>query len=78
MSKDMKLEKCECLTKHEKDTLINALNSAKVDAELLLSESHRGVNVVGMSAREIREGLEKLIGDYSELKAKVEKTPTCR
>lgn len=78
MSKDIKLEKCECLTKHEKNIMTTALKSASVDAEILLSKSYRGENVVGMSARDIKEGLETLIGNYSELNGKVEKTPTCK
>lgn len=77
MSKDKKLEQCECLTKHEKDTLINALNSAKIDSERLLNDSLRGKNVIGAPATYVREGLEKLIGDYSTLKDKVDKTPVC-
>lgn len=77
MSKDIKLEQCKCLTKHEKDTLTNALNSASIDAQRILNESYRGVNVIGAPAREVREGLGRLVGDYSALKDKVEKTPVC-
>ena len=78
MSKDRKLEHCECLTKYEKDILITALNSASIDAQRTLNESYRGINVIGASAKDVREGLERLIGDYSSLKDKVEKTPVCR
>ena len=77
MSKDRKLERCECLTKHEKDTLIIALNSATIDAQKSLNDSYRGINVIGASAKDVREGLERLIGDYSTLKDKVDKTPIC-
>lgn len=77
MSKDIKLERCECLTKHEKDTLTTALNSAIVDALRTINESHRGVNVIGTSPTEVRRGLEGLVGDYSGLLDKVSKTPTC-
>lgn len=77
MSKDIRLEKCECLTKHEKDTLTNALNSSIIDAQRILNDSHRGINVIGAPAKDVREGLERLIGDYSELRDKVSKTPTC-
>ena len=78
MSKDRKLEHCECLTKYEKDILITALNSASIDAQRTLNESYRGINVIGTSAKDVREGLERLIGDYSSLKDKVDKTPVCR
>jgi len=78
MSKDRKLEHCECLTKYEKDILITALNSASIDAQRTLNESYRGINVIGASAKDAREGLERLIGDYSSLKDKVDKTPVCR
>ncbi len=44
MSKDIKLEHCECLTKYEKDTLITALNSAKIDAQRTINEPYRGIN----------------------------------
>jgi hypothetical protein len=77
MSKDAKLEKCECLTKHEKNTLTTALNSAIVDALRIINESRRGVNVIGKSPTEVRRDLEGLVGDYSELLDKVSKTPTC-
>lgn len=77
MSKDRKLEHCECLTKHEKDTLIIALNSATIDAQRTLNDSYRGINVIGAPAKDVREGLERLIGDYSTLKDKVDKTPIC-
>lgn len=77
MSKDRKLEHCECLTKYEKDTLITALNSASIDAQRTLNESYRGINVIGASAKDVREGLERLIWDYSMLKDKVGKTPVC-
>lgn len=78
MSKDRKLEHCECLTKYEKDTLVTALNSAKIDAQRSLNESYRGVNVIGAPAKEVREGLELLIRDYSTLKDKVDNTPVCQ
>lgn len=77
MSKDRKLEHCECLTKHERDTLITALNSASIDAQRTLNESYRGINVIGAPAKDVREGLERLIGDYSTLKDKVGKTSVC-
>lgn len=77
MPKDIKLEHCECLTKHEKDTLITALNSASIDIRRTLNDSYRGINVLGMSTSEVREGLERLMGDYSALRDKVEKTPIC-
>jgi len=77
MSKDAKLELCECLTKHEKDTMTNALNSAIIDAQRLLNDSYRGINVIGAPAKEVRRGLESLVGDYSALRDKVEKTPIC-
>lgn len=77
MSKDRKLEQCECLTKYEKDTLITALNSATIDAQRTLNDSHRGINVIGAPVKDVREGLERLIGDYSALKDKVDKTPIC-
>lgn len=77
MSEDRKLKRCECLTKYEKDTLITALNSASVDARRTLNDSYRGINVLGMSISEVREGLERLVGDYSSLRDKVEKTPIC-
>jgi hypothetical protein len=77
MSKDTKLERCECLTKYEKDTLTTALNSAIIDAQRLLNDSYRGVNVIGAPAKEVRRGLEGLVGDYSALRDKVEKTSMC-
>jgi hypothetical protein len=77
MSKDAKLERCECLTKYEKDILTTSLNSSIIDAQRTLNESYRGVNVLGMSKNDVREGLEKLIGDYSALRDKVDKTPVC-
>lgn len=43
MSEDRKLKHCECLTKYEKDTLTNALNSASIDAQRILNESYRGI-----------------------------------
>ena len=78
MSKDIKLEYCECLTRYEKDTLITALNSAKIDAQRIINESYRGINVIGAPPKEVREGLERLIGDYSTLKDKVDNTPVCQ
>lgn len=77
MSKDTKLEKCECLTKHEKDTLTTSLNSSIIDAQRTLNESYRGVNVIGAPAKDVRRELEGLIGDYSALRNKVGKTPIC-
>jgi hypothetical protein len=77
MSKDRKLEQCECLTKHKKDILTTALNSATIDAQRTLNDSSRGINVIEASPKSVREGLERLIGDYSTLKDKVDKTPTC-
>lgn len=77
MSKDRKLEQCECLTKYEKDTLTTALNSATIDTQRTLNDSLRGINVIGASPKSVREGLERLIGDYSTLKDKVDKTPIC-
>lgn len=77
MYKDGKLERCECLTKHEKNILISALNTATIDVQRSLNESHRGINIIGTSPKDVREGLEMLMGDYSTLKYKVEKTPIC-
>ena len=66
-----------CLTKYEKDTLITALNSATVDAEMKLTQTYRGEVIVGMPKAEVEEGLTRLIGDYRQLKDRVEKTPIC-
>lgn len=66
-----------CLTKYEKDTLITALNSAKVDAEKILIQTERGVVQVGKPNAEVEEELTRLIGDYRQLKDRVEKTPIC-
>jgi len=77
MSKDIKLKRCECLTKHEKDTLTSALNTATIDVQRSLNESYRGINIIGTSPKDVREGLEMLMGDYSALKDKVDKTPIC-
>lgn len=76
MPKD-KLEQCNCLTKYEKSTLLNALNSAKIDAERLLIYSERGSIIVGKPTKEAKEELTILIGDYTNLKNKVDKTPIC-
>jgi len=77
MSKDRKLERCECLTKHEKDTLISALNTATIDIQRSLNESYRGINIIGAPPKDVREGLELLMGDYLAMKDKVDKTPIC-
>lgn len=66
-----------CLTKYEKDTLSTALNSAMIDAERTLNQSYRGEIVVGMPKTEVEEDLTRLIGDYRQLKDRVEKTPIC-
>ena len=68
---------CKCLTKHEKDTLISALNSSKLDAERILTESERGIVRVGIPTSQLKEGLGTLIGDYMELKDKIETIPIC-
>lgn len=73
----MILGKCNCLTKYEKDTLITALNSAKIDTERTLSQTYRGEVTVGMPKAEVEEGLTRLIGDYRQLKDRIEKTPIC-
>lgn len=73
----MKDEQLGCLTKYEKDTLITALNSAKIDAERTLSQTYRGEVTVGMPKAEVEEGLTRLIGDYRQLKDRVGKTPIC-
>lgn len=72
-----KLEQCNCLTEYEKKILLNALNSAKIDAERLLIYSERGSIIVGKPTKEAREELSMLIGDYMNLKDKVDKTPIC-
>lgn len=77
ISKDIKLDQCECLTEYEKDTLITALNSASIDAQRTLQDSYRGINVIGTSPRDVRKGLERLISDYLNLKNKIDKTPVC-
>jgi len=77
MLEDKKLKRCECLTKHEKDTLISALNTATVDVQRSLNESYRGINIIGTPPKDVREGLELLMGDYMTLKDKVDKTPIC-
>lgn len=73
-----KLEQCNCLTAYEKRTLINALDSAKIDAERLLNESGRGHIIIGKPKKEAEEELIGLIGDYMSLKYKVDKTPICQ
>lgn len=73
----MILGKCNCITKYEKDTLMTALNSAKIDAEKTLFQSHRGEVTLGMPKAEVEEGLTRLIGDYRQLTDRVEKTPVC-
>ncbi len=50
-----KLEQCNCLTEYEKSILLNALNSAKIDAERLLIYSERGSIIVGKPTKEARE-----------------------
>lgn len=72
-----KLEQCNCLTEYEKKILLNALNSAKIDAERLLTYSERGSIIVGKPTKEARGELTMLIGDYMNLKDKVDKTPIC-
>lgn len=66
-----------CLTKHEKDTLTKALNTAMVDAEMDLSKTYRGEVTVGMPKAIVEAGLNRLIGDYGQLKDRVEKTTIC-
>ena len=61
----------------KKKILLNALNSAKIDAERLLTYSERGSIIVGKPTKEAREELTMLIGDYMNLKNKVDKTPIC-
>lgn len=73
----MILGKCNCLTKYEKDTLTNALNSAKIDAERILNKTYRGDVQIGKPKAEVEEELTRLIGDYRQLKDRVEKTPIC-
>ncbi len=74
----MKLGECNfCLTKYEKDILTIALNSAQVDAEKTLNQTYRGEVTVGMPKAEVEEKLTRLIGDYRQLKDRVEKTPIC-
>lgn len=76
--KDEQLGECNfCLTKYEKDTLITALNSAKIDAERTLNQSYHGEVTIGMSKAEVEEGLTRLIGDYRQLKDRVEKIHIC-
>ena len=77
MSKDNILGQCKCITKEEKNTLIIAINSAKIDAERILTESERGNAVVGKPFKEVREELNILIGNYMSLKEKVDETPIC-
>lgn len=66
-----------CLTKYEKDILTKALNSAKADAEKILSQTYRGEPTVGIPKAEVEEGLTRLISDYRQLKDRVEETPIC-
>lgn len=73
----MILGKCNCITKYEKDTLITALNSAKIDAEKILSQTYLGEVKVGKPKAEVEEELTRLIGDYRQLQDRVEKTPIC-
>ncbi len=77
MSKDIKLKHCECLTKYEKDTMISALNTATIEVQRSLNDSYRGINIIGAPPKDVRKGLEMLMGDYSALKDKVDKTPIC-
>lgn len=77
MSEDTILGQCKCLTKHEKDTLTIAINSAKIDAERTLTESERGIAVIGKPFQEVRKELNILIGSYMSLKEKVDSTPIC-
>lgn len=66
-----------CLTKYEKDILTTAINSAKIDAERILSQTYRGEVKIGKPNAEIEEELTKLIGDYRQLKERIEKTHIC-
>ena len=77
MTKDNILGECKCLSKHEKDILTMALNTAIVDVNRILRESQRGITKVGKPLTYLREEIMEIIGDYNELKDKVEKTPVC-
>lgn len=77
MSNDTILGQCKCINKHEKDMLIMAINSAKIDAERTLMESERGISVIGKPPQEVRTELNMLIGEYMSLKEKVDRTPIC-
>lgn len=72
-----KLQHCNCIDKHEKDTLIRALETAKVDAEMILIDTERGKIRVGKPPAEVIEDMERLIGDYTSLRSKVDNTPIC-
>lgn len=76
MSKSQPIN-CKCLTKHEKDTLIGSLNTSKIDAERILTESERGIVRVGIPISQLKKELGILIGNYIELKDKIETTPIC-
>lgn len=69
--------KCRCLTIYEKDVLLNALSSARIDAEKILSDVSRGIVRIGKPPEESKKELGKLIGDYITLKTKVENTSIC-
>ena len=77
MSENTILGQCKCITKHEKETLTTAINSAKIDAERILIESERGIAVIGKPFQEVRKELNMLIGNYMSLKEKVDGTPIC-
>lgn len=72
-----KLQYCKCIDKHEKDTLLRALDTAKIDAEMILIDTERGVIRVGKPAAEVKEDMERLIGNYTSLRSKVDNTPIC-
>lgn len=72
------LGQCNCITMYEKNTLLTALNSSKIDAERMLRESQRGKIQTGEPPREFEEKISILIGDYINLKNRVDKTPICR
>jgi hypothetical protein len=77
MTKDKILGDCKCLSKHEKDTLIMALNTATLDATKISLDTMRGINRVGAPPAEVVENMTRIIGSYNQLKDKVEKTPIC-
>lgn len=70
--------KCQCLTIYEKGVLLNALSSARIDAERILSDVSSGRVRIGKPPEESKKELGKLIGDYIALKTKVENTNVCR